>query len=351
MSHHTTLIAAAIETARDFGIDDEKLEAFETRLLEKISAAPEIRFTYTPEFLKSLSGRYVTPPTNLPTGEWTMSEAEARMRDASPDTDVGFTKVTRRGIRATRSKKSSKNVNSKSYPPIKRGENAWIPSVAGGAASAADDAAVRAAALKSINSDLNKLTDANFDTISKRVVDNLTEEIIPDFAPIMFDKAVWDDKYRKMYARLCVMIQDKIESLRRPLIMQCQIEFNKPIPEVESDSPSAESAAEHKYAVIKWKKRRLGTIHFIVELLKVRIVHPKVVIACLYGLLGHETTEPIGDDVFHAAELLVITKGVLPSKFITPPVARLGEFLEAGKLKTREKFKVQDTLKLYGVTA
>jgi len=301
---YTTFVEKALQTADEFGISKDKLAEFEKSLVEKLKNAPESKFVYTAEFLQAFKSGL---------------DYQGKQNKRKPPRE--YKPFAKSNIKLT-----------------ERSENAWKPSHV---EKTEEDPNI--SLIKTINSDLNKLTESNYDTISTRVIDKLNEDILNKFVEIMFSKAVWDAKYRNMYAQICLNIQKKYKNFRRSLITQCQIEFNriKPVRLPEQDSE------DYEYEIVKWKKRRLGNIHFIVELLKLKMIHSKVILACSKELLNHDINNPLNDNIFHASELLIIVKGVVKDETMKPVVDRLLEFLNEGKLGSREKFKIQDAVKLY----
>lgn len=301
MDFRDLLIAATLSTALEFGVKSDQIDEFRAALTAKINdkRGP----VYTAAFVRALKDQYAGSTHAKPTPKSRSSKQPA--------------------------------------PPIERSESAWVPV----SMRNADDPTriANAAIVSSINSDLNKLTEAKYDVISARVITKITENVLPEFVDMMFDKAVWDAGYRGMYARLCVSIQAKLDGFRQLLLTECQRQFGKDPP----TPVEGETKQDREYEMVKWKKMRSGNMHFVVELLKVNMVQSKVISMCLYELLSHDVLSPISDNIFHAAELLMISKTLVDRAITGPAVNRIREFLSAGKLGNREKFKCQDVVGAY----
>ena len=118
---------------------------------------------------------------------------------------------------------------------------------------------------------LNKLTPTNFDQIYEKIKPLLTPDTSKDLSSLLLAKACQEIKYSETYAKLSKALQLSYERFRDDLLISCQQVF-------ESDSwENCESMIE--------KKRLLGLVAFIGQLLNVRLLSTKVLLICCQQLL------------------------------------------------------------------
>lgn len=339
---HVALFDVVLETAREYGITTDVLINFKSAIIEKLRAKEGIRFAYTDEFLRQFKGRCAMRPDGIPDISTPLSPTESKaLSDDSPKNRRGKPRYVLKKVAERPGKLETV------LPPLPPpSEEAWTPG-----RFRQDNKDPKVAAIRLIGGKLNKMAESNYDKMSVDIVSTLVPEYIEDFIPMIFDKAIWDVKFRHMYAKLCLELLKKFgkDAFGKPLLIQCQAEFTKRIP-TEPETDDGDEYDEYEHQVNMWKKRRLGGIHFIAELLKVRIITPNIIVVCLHDLLKHSPVEPIADNVQHAAELLSLCRGHMGETEVeatSPTVQRLATFLKAGKLPFREKFKVEDTLALF----
>ncbi len=223
-----------------------------------------------------------------------------------------------------------------------RGENAWVPTKS----KKAEDDPTKIK-LNKIRSDLNKISPDNEDVISDRICEGLTEECIAEIIPTFFDKGVWEQKYREIYARLCVKLSEKFPTTFIPaLLKHCQHEFEIRASEDDEDD-----------VVMQIMKRRIGAIHFIVEMLKVKLLKPDIVLLCIDKILkiaeNDEKSEHDEHDICHASELIIIATPIIKNKGVLAKLQNsidlIKELHEHQFLSQRSKFKIEDAVKVYNM--
>jgi translation initiation factor 4G len=120
------------------------------------------------------------------------------------------------------------------------------------------------------------------------------DQTYSDAVGLVFDKALSEPNFSRMYAELCVELNkftpkwaDVDEKkppyyFRRNLLNKCQEEFEKQTKEI----PLPEEPEERAIAKDKRKRRKLGNVKFIGELFKHKSVSEKIIIECFSGLFS-----------------------------------------------------------------
>jgi len=141
---------------------------------------------------------------------------------------------------------------------------------------------------------LNKLTDTNFETLYKQLVEcgicsaTQLEALIME----IFEKATAQHGFLPMYVELCVRLNSYFEKepiegadFRKVLVGACQRTFEKTLrlqPEVDKNL-----SYEDRYEIeLKFKTRMLGNLRFIGELLVHKLLAGKVLLAVSEELLS-----------------------------------------------------------------
>jgi hypothetical protein len=229
-----------------------------------------------------------------------------------------------------------------STPPVSRGENAWIPTKS----KKTEDDPLRIK-LNKIRSDLNKISPDNEDIISDRICEESAEECIIELIPTFFDKGVLEQKYREIYARLCVKLNTKFPTAFIPaLLKHCQHEFEIVV-----------SEDDEEYEVLQVMKRRIGAIHFIVEMLKVKLLKPDILLLCIDKILKPSSSsngkEKCEQDVCHVSELIIIATPIIKNKGVLtklrPTIDLIDNLHKYQFLSQRSKFKIEDAVKMYNM--
>lgn len=159
--------------------------------------------------------------------------------------------------------------------------------------------------IKQLKSNLNKLTNANFDKLAHRIVDimqhcaklraqaqsvtaaengevdsNTITNPTQLLVTAIFEKALVDSFFAVLYAKLCKHIVDNYTdtvatqpSFKKVLLNTCGTEFNAGLKRVDS-------------ADEKEKLRTLGCIRFISELYKYGLIVDSIIHACIQYMLG-----------------------------------------------------------------
>ena len=240
-------------------------------------------------------------------------------------------------------KKFRKNDNffqlKESAPVPPRGDNAWTP---GKDLKNQKESDIK---LKKIRSDLNKISPENEKKIASRICDEISEDCISELIPIFFDRGIWEQKYREIYARICSTLNTKFPKLFISMLCnQCQKEF-----EVHID------AEEDDEIIITAMKRRMGAIHFILEMLRVKILTPAIIFLCIEKILRPETEGGIINEynICHTAELLStvipIIKNGATLKKLSPTIKIIKELGGKQFVSQRAKFKIEDALKVWNM--
>jgi len=202
--------------------------------------------------------------------------------------------------------------------------------------------------LLNIRSDLNKIAPENEQKIISRVCENITEECFEKIIPFFIEKCAWDFKYHKSLGKLCLSLNDKfLETFKKILIQQCQEEFKNEINENWEDEE-----------ISKFTKRRSGIITFLVELLKIKLINPTVILLCIDCMINVNSTISIERNINHTAEMLKICIPVIYQINVEPIKNNifsnfselflyLSKLLENKKIiSNRVQFNVIDTINI-----
>lgn len=225
----------------------------------------------------------------------------------------------------------------KETPPVPRGENAWAPN------KDRKDQDETKSKINKIRSDLNKISPENEKTVASRICDEISEECIPVLIPIFFDKGVWEQKYRELYARICLTLNTKFPKIFiASLCAHCQKEFEIQINKDEDDE-----------VIVVAMKRRIGAIHFILEMFRIRLMNPAIIFLCIDKILKPDPEEGIINeyDICHTSELLItvlpIIKNGATLKKLSPTIKIIKELDKKQFVSQRAKFKIEDALKVW----
>lgn len=125
------------------------------------------------------------------------------------------------------------------------------------------------AIIKKIKGILNKISENNFEKLSKQMFDmNLTtEKIVMDSIDEVLEKSIMEPNFGEIYARLCLKMSqknysvgDSVFNFRNVLVNKCQREFEKT------------QTSKHK---------TIGNIKFIGELFKIDLLPEKIMFGCI----------------------------------------------------------------------
>jgi len=165
-----------------------------------------------------------------------------------------------------------------------------------------------------IQSILNKLTPNTYDKLFEQLkdIDLSIESNMNIFIKIIFPKAVTEQRYCELYAKLCSDIvktfkdnQEHVKLFRKLLLSCCQQEFeNKPqVPEIPADASEVQKIELEEKAT-KVRLHNLGNIKFIGELYKLHMLRESIMFYCIESLIKSKTET----DLEHMC-LLVTTIG------------------------------------------
>jgi hypothetical protein len=158
---------------------------------------------------------------------------------------------------------------------------------------------------RKIKAVLNKLTLDKFDTLSKQFLELVrdkvsTTEHLKMVVEIIFDKALSEPTFVKMYSSLCVSISEsmpefneegdsttpnedrRLQTFKRMLLNQCQQEFERGTSFKIDPSLSEEQREENRR---NQKRRFLGNVRFIGELFKDSMLAERIMHTCIYHFL------------------------------------------------------------------
>lgn len=145
---------------------------------------------------------------------------------------------------------------------------------------------------------LNKLTIERFDALSKQMIELPITTVgrLDRVIRLIFDKALDEPIYCKMYAQLCKLFDEtplqlkdvkdeKKQQFRWLLLKKCQNEFEK-----ETDGQftmtDGVAAEDEDELMVRAKLRMLGNIRFVGELYQVDLISNKIMWECLNKLMN-----------------------------------------------------------------
>lgn len=193
------------------------------------------------------------------------------------------------------------------------GASAWRPNRGASSKSSGDEEAKRALAVKTVRGLINKISESNYESLRDKIlaVDVFDRETLEAVAEVVFDKAVVDNTFASIYAKLCFDITEhddfgppdlyednKRVDFKRVIIQRTQKEFvlkNTKVVQADEDALKREKELGRPFteaektevfeAVTKLKRRMLGTILFIGELYKVKLLTSKIISSCIQEIL------------------------------------------------------------------
>jgi MIF4G domain len=130
---------------------------------------------------------------------------------------------------------------------------------------------------KTLKSLLNKLTPTNFDSIRMKISEVFNEDVSINFSNLLLSKACIEVKYSETYAKLCKNLVDNFFYFKGSILAACQeVFFSKALNSDDS---------------IENKKKKLGYVNFIGQLLNIKVITPKIILFCCEELLKKDTEE------------------------------------------------------------
>lgn len=230
---------------------------------------------------------------------------------------------------------------------------------------------------RKVTSLLNKLTVENFDSISDQIIAWANESknesdgrTLLQVARMVFEKAIDEDMWSEMYARLCGKMMDQINSkvqedgipgarlFRRYLLNKCQDDFesgwktkeaiakvssSKAEPEDnQSDKEKSTFFSDEYYAARKAKRQGLGLIKFIGELFKLQLLTERAMHECIKKFLANFDNL---EDIETLCKLLLTVGAILDllraKTHMDVYFSRMKELTKSPHLTQRVRFMLQ----------
>jgi len=217
---------------------------------------------------------------------------------------------------------------------------------------------------------LNKLSPNNLERLQTQLAGTAKESYINLHCLVsgIFEKAWAEPKYTKMYAQLCKNLKSQFHGYTFPeeetketktrnhfryeLLYMCEEAFTQKPKELQELL-----SGEQEYQQMLQKKKTHGTVQFIGELFNVRLISPKIILGCVYDLLGlpEDDSEVNVDSVvidetqIEGACILLSTGG---SSFEHPKLKQgtevifslLANLIEQKRLPPKIRFKIMNVL-------
>ncbi|KAL8609080.1 hypothetical protein ACOMHN_033673 [Nucella lapillus] len=212
---------------------------------------------------------------------------------------------------------------------------------------------------------LNKLTPEKFDKLSLELLNVGIDSpvILKGVILLIFDKALEEPKYSKLYAQLCHRLcedapnfdpSSSTSSFRRQLLNKCQDEFENRSKATEAfdkkDGPLTEEECEQYHVA---KEKMLGNIKFIGELGKLDMLHEGILHKCIQQLLEKKKNTPLRDMAEDLECLCQIIRTVGPrldtqkaKTWMNQYFSRIKVYALNEELPSRIRFMLQDLIEL-----
>lgn len=321
------ILSLILKLAEKYGIND--LNGFEEAIREKIPAEFCVGRYYTDDFFQAYRVKYGLGFKQQPASSGVINSNKL-------NTSISIHK-------SSGSLSDSKEMK-KSSPKIERSVDGFVPSYE------KKEVDPKIIWTRKIRSELNKLSDENYEKIMTNIEPMLIEGSITalsEFIVLVFDKVHADItfKFLPLHTKMCIQFDHKFEKVREILLSQCYTEFNKQKPDKPEGSVESEEYQEEliEYAEEenKWKTNRKTSIKFISELKKYEMVDDKIVDYILTALLitNHNLNDPNSDDISHACELLELSS--IGEEILQKYMKRIDAFKNAGKLAIIDQVRIQ----------
>jgi hypothetical protein len=264
-----------------------------------------------------------------------------------------------RGGRVARTPGGYQSTSTGPVEPLAQSDTRWQRP-----ADVAEDEAV----LQRVTGLLNKLTFERFDAITEKIVNAgvSTPELLHSVIGLIFDKALMEPKFSRMYAYLCANLDDSMpqfdvpgderkETFRRGLLQKCQREFATPPDWSKLDGLEGDERQELEF---KMKLRVMGNVQFIGELHNRQLLPESVMHQCGRELIGNDLNEPDEDNIEKLCRLFTTIGKTLDVK-VMPEEKRahrkqvldqyylaMMQLSKAPKISPRIRFMLLDLLEL-----
>lgn len=180
---------------------------------------------------------------------------------------------------------------------------------------------------KSLKSLLNKLTPTNLEPIRAKIAELLNQETSKAFSVMLLGKACMELKYNETYCQLSKALISLFPYFRDDLLQACQNIF-------ETNAWDSSDEALNK-------KKMLGLVGFIGELMNARILSTKVLILCC-ELLLKKNTELAAEGVCY---LLSVCSGAFSSRYKEMAHNLISELQKRSvNFSSRIKFQIMDLI-------
>ncbi|KAG2132279.1 armadillo-type protein [Suillus bovinus] len=283
------------------------------------------------------------------------------------------------------------NTGFKPVVPIKSSANRWVPTSTTRKGPSQLDVDSPELVDRKVNALLNKLTMEKFGTISDQIIYWANKSVnekdgrtLIRVIRLVFEKAIDEDVWSEMYARLCRKMMEEISPevqddgikdmegkpirgghlFRKYLLSRCQEDFERGWFAKEaaasattklSNDQATEATREKKstlntgFDFEKAKRHGLNLITFIGELFKVRMLTQRIMHECVKKLLGN--VDNPGEEKIESLCRLLKTVGQLLD---TPKArahmdvyfTRMKELGKSHNVSTRMQFMLQDVIEL-----
>eukprot|EP00339_Tiarina_fusa_P000416 CAMPEP_0117035740 /NCGR_PEP_ID=MMETSP0472-20121206/25367_1 /TAXON_ID=693140 ORGANISM="Tiarina fusus, Strain LIS" /NCGR_SAMPLE_ID=MMETSP0472 /ASSEMBLY_ACC=CAM_ASM_000603 /LENGTH=1039 /DNA_ID=CAMNT_0004745305 /DNA_START=30 /DNA_END=3149 /DNA_ORIENTATION=- len=231
--------------------------------------------------------------------------------------------------------------------PLEKSENRFKPSALNKVeCSAAEET------LKTVNRILNKLAAENLATLSTQLIASLIDddEVLSGVVGLIYDKALEQPKFVRVYAELCNIIQRAKTVFGNTLVQKLADRAKtvfRTITKANIGTKADYTEEERNYLI---KLRYLGNIEFICELYKFKLLAPTVPIYCAQQLLQQTNDFISEDDSLESLCKMLKSLGDLLQRNSSDAMSIIMGSLQARKsdktLSSRIRFMIQDTIDL-----
>ncbi|TWW55661.1 Eukaryotic translation initiation factor 4 gamma 1 [Takifugu flavidus] len=204
---------------------------------------------------------------------------------------------------------------------------------------------------------LNKLTPEMFESLMKQV-DELnidTEETLNAVVELIVDKALSEQSYSTTHAKMCHHLKGlRVSSsssndfvlFHKRLLTRCQMEFQNRGLLTEKENDVSVAHEELEQTRCKSRVRLLGTVRFIGELFKLKMLWEPIIHTCIVNLLQDECEESLEC----VCKLLSTVGKDLDTGTERPKLdsycSNISQLVKEQKMSSRIKFMLQDVLAL-----
>lgn len=331
-------------TAKQFGIDEDNFMASLKKNFADDSIQKKKKRTYTIEFLKSYKHLHPECHPQLKNELFEYPEISSSVYkpaaffkcfgslEGDKNKDLGTSVIGNEGERDWRTRTE---ITSKFHKQHKTDTTS----------------SEHALKLKTIKSNINKLSPSNQEKLTSNVIEALNpdpnSELIQETVTAIFSRGTYErPEARYIHANFCVNMIANFSSFKNQIFDYCQLQFEPTLSEDDDDED-----------ISKFVAKRSGLISFLSELLKVKIITPKVIKMSIEMLEDAINLKCISEsprlrdiNLCHICELIdiviVVIKSVNVKKQFEEPVKKLKDILSKNGCSTRLQLRINDTLEL-----